>query len=313
MSGSAIFDLAVGIVFVFLLVSLICSQISDKISLWLRWRAKDLEAGLQSFVAGKNNQDLVAKLYDNALIKSLVPHEIAVTQFLKKTPLRRLVYPGENPFGIPAKTFVLALLDNVLPDAQGNDAFDKLLNRVAQLADDSPLKSSLTSILKTANNNLDTARKNIEDWYDSTMYRTTAIYQRNMWGLSLLLGVIIAVSLNVDTLAVGTNLWHDSALRAAVASAAAQYAVDGKPEEANTKINSLNLPIGWQVAAAPAGAPAIFGRAITPIDWTTRPPEPPVGFGDYISKLVGWLITAIAAAQGAPFWFDLLRKLTQKG
>jgi hypothetical protein len=310
MSGSAIFDLAVGIVFVFLLVSLICSQISDKISLWLRWRAKDLEAGLRSFVVGENNKDLVAKLYNNELIKSLVPQDVAVTQILNKTPLRKFVYPGATPFGIPAKTFVLALLDSVLPGAQGKDTVDKMLDRVAQLPDDSPLKSSLTSILKTANDDLDTARKNIEDWYDATMYRTTVIYQRNMWGLSLLLGLIIAIFLNVDTIAVGTNLWHDSALRTAVASVAAQYAVDGKPEEANAKINSLNLPIGWQVAAAPAGA-GIFGRAIAPIDWTTRPPERPVGFWAYVSKLVGWLITAIAAAQGAPFWFDLLRKLTK--
>jgi len=309
MSGSAIFDVAIGIVFVFLLVSFICSQISDKISQWLRWRAKDLEAGLRSFVAGENNQDLVNTLYDNALVKSLVPQELRVTELLKKTPLRRFVYPGVNPLGIPAKTFVLALLDNVLPGDQGSDAVDKLLARVALLPDDSPLKSSLTSILKTADDKMDTTREKIENWFDSTMYRSTVIYQRNMWGLSLLLGVIIAVSLNVDTIAVGTNLWRDSALRTAVTSAAAKYVTDGKPEDAYAQINSINLPIGWQVEAAPA----ILGRTFTPIDWATRPREQPAGFGDYISKLVGWLITALAAAQGAPFWFDLLRKLTQKG
>jgi hypothetical protein len=98
-----------------------------------------------------------------------------------------------------------------------------------------------------------------------------------------------------------------------VASAAAKYVTEGKQQDAYTQINSINLPIGWQVAPAPAGAPAILGRTFTPIDWTTRPREQPVGFGDYVSKLVGWLITALAAAQGAPFWFDLLRKITQKG
>ena len=309
MSGSAIFDVAIGIVFVFLLVSFICSQISDKISQWLRWRAKDLEAGLKSFVAGENNQDLVNQLYANPLVKSLVPQELRVTQLLKQTPLRRFVYPGVNPLGIPAKTFVLALLDNVLPGDQGSDAVDKLLARVALLPDDSPLKSSLTSILKTADDKMDTTRKKIEDWFDSTMQRSTDIYKRNMWGLSLLLGVIIAVSLNVDTIAVGTNLWRDSALRTAVTSAAAKYVTDGKPEDAYAQINSINLPIGWQVTAAPV----ILGRTFAPIDWGTRPREQPAGFGDYISKLVGWLITALAAAQGAPFWFDLLRKLAQKG
>jgi len=35
------------------------------------------------------------------------------------------------------------------------------------------------------------------------------------------------------------------------------------------------------------------------------------GWRGILAKLAGWLITALAAAQGAPFWFDLLNKLLQ--
>jgi hypothetical protein len=35
-------------------------------------------------------------------------------------------------------------------------------------------------------------------------------------------------------------------------------------------------------------------------------PNPNVGL---LSKLAGWIITAAAVSQGAPFWFDLLQKL----
>jgi hypothetical protein len=35
------------------------------------------------------------------------------------------------------------------------------------------------------------------------------------------------------------------------------------------------------------------------------------GLSGFLAKLAGWLITALAAAQGAPFWFDLLNKLLQ--
>ena len=45
------------------------------------------------------------------------------------------------------------------------------------------------------------------------------------------------------------------------------------------------LPIGWKA----------------PLDNAERE--------GWISKLVGWIITALAVSLGAPFWFDMLNKL----
>ena len=48
--------------------------------------------------------------------------------------------------------------------------------------------------------------------------------------------------------------------------------------------------------------------------WEYSPVNNPDGFfGLLILKLVGLLITTIALTQGAPFWFDLLRRLTRGG
>jgi hypothetical protein len=85
------------------------------------------------------------------------------------------------------------------------------------------------------------------------------------------------------------------------------------------KLNSLNLPIGWSVVLRP-------NICAFPDDWFTKPqpgaanpvPQnnpcspPALPLRAYPLKLLGWLITAVAGAQGAPFWFDLLRKLTTK-
>jgi hypothetical protein len=79
MSGSAILDLAVGVVFVFLLVSLICTQVGDKVSTWLRWRSKDLESGIRRFIMD-DDKVLTNAFLDNALLKSLVPEDTAVTR-----------------------------------------------------------------------------------------------------------------------------------------------------------------------------------------------------------------------------------------
>ena len=77
-SSSAVMDMAVGLFFVFLLVSLICPQTNDKIASWLRMHAKGLEHGLREFIAGNTN--LKKDLYNNALIKSLIPEDPLVTQ-----------------------------------------------------------------------------------------------------------------------------------------------------------------------------------------------------------------------------------------
>jgi hypothetical protein len=63
------------------------------------------------------------------------------------------------------------------------------------------------------------------------------------------------------------------------------------------KLNALSLPVGWTFKkAANADDPRAF----------------PTSAGEWALKLIGILITGMAAAQGAPFWFDLMRKLISR-
>ena len=57
----------------------------------------------------------------------------------------------------------------------------------------------------------------------------------------------------------------------------------------------MDLPIGWNV-----GLPkrAVDGKVVVPAQT------------DWLQTLLGWLITAFAATLGAPFWFDLLNKVS---
>ena len=45
MFGSSILDLAIGLIFVFLVVSLIVTAVSELIASWLKWRTTNLEEG----------------------------------------------------------------------------------------------------------------------------------------------------------------------------------------------------------------------------------------------------------------------------
>jgi hypothetical protein len=310
MFGSAVLDVAIGLVFVFLLVGLICSQVGDKIAQWLRWRAKGLEKGLRKYILGEERTDLLDAIYANPLVQSVAPEDMWVTKALRKIPwVDRLVHTGQRPTWISSKMFVTALTKVLLPDESGETDIEKLRAAIATMPSTTPMRGSLLFIIDTANGKIETARKGIEEWYDNAINKTTAVYQRNMWGFSLLIVVLVAVFLNVDTIAVGTNLWNDSALRTALVNQATKYA-QGTPEQAKAmqELSSLNLPIGWRVTVRPA-------FSAVPNDWLPKPGQAatPIGLRAYVLKIAGWLITALAGAQGAPFWFDLLRKLTQKG
>lgn len=317
-SFSAIVDVAIGLIFVFLLVSLVCSQINDKIALWLRMRAKGLEEGLRNYITGQTQ--LTLDLYSNPLVQSLIPMDPWLTQFLERTPLlNRLVRAPRNPVYLPAKTFALALFNTLVPNpASGLTTVGQLQVAVSNLPPNSPIREPLLAIISTANNNIETVRQNLEAWYDSTMDKTTKLYQAHMWRLGLGISLVIALLFNVDAVGIGSSLWVDSALRSTIVAEANKYA-QGTPEKAQAlaQLNALNLPIGWIVKTAP-DAPDWLTQlqtlTIMPADWAPKPGQPPrqIGFWDYVWKVIGVVITGLAGAQGAPFWFDLLRKLTQR-
>ena len=298
MSGSAIFDLAVGVVFVFLLVSLICTQVGDKISTWLRWRSKDLESGIRKFILNGKESDA---FFDNALLRSLVPQNTVITRWLMTTPFKGLIYQKEIPTKLVAKSFVQILFSAVVPDASGATDLKALIEAIKGIKNES-LRNKLLPLVTQADEKIDTARKNIENWYDLTMEKTTEIYKLNMWGLAFVIAALVTLVLNVDTFAISTKLWQDSALRSAVAVTAGDFVKNNQDAQAFATLQKLDLPIGWQISTAPF--------SLIPADWVKIPPKD-YGWG-VLFKLIGWLITMLAAAQGAPFWFDLLRKLTSK-
>lgn len=284
MFGSTVLEVAIGLVFIFLLVSLICSQVGDRISEWLGWRANHLEAGIRDLLLN-GQPELVQKLYGSPLIQALAP-------------------AGQKPIRIPAQTFVLAVFDAFVPGASGQDNIKELYDTIAKL-NDSPVRTALLGLVYKAEEHVADVRSNVEKWFNAAEERMTLTYKQTMWMVALVIGLIVSVFLNIDTIAVSSNLWRDSALRETVVTAANKYAGDPDPAKeakALQVLSKLNLPIGWQFSSSPL--------SMAPSDWSQA--AQPIGFGDVFLKLFGWVLTALAGAQGAPFWFDLLRKLTQR-
>ena len=306
MFGSAVLELAVGIVFVFLLVSLICSQIGNQVSELLRWRAVNLENGIRNLLF-YGNDDMVQQLYAHPIIQSLSLPERRVQSLVQKLP-RVADRTGPLPVNIPPKTFALAVFNTFVPNSEGKTTVSELFDAVNGMPN-SALNTTLLSLVTAKNDQIESARQNVENWFNGAMDRVTEAYKRDMWNFSLFVGIIVSIVLNVDTIAVASNLWRDPTLRAAVAQAAAEYEKNPSTHpQAIDELNRLELPIGWHI-----GPSEILPTApLTPKDWQSTS----ANFNyltSFLLKIVGWAVTGLAGAQGAPFWFDLLKKLTQRG
>ena len=174
-----------------------------------------------------------------------------------------------------------------------------------------------------AEKNLAVARKSVENWFDDTMTRVSGWYKRKAQLSTFLIGLFLAVFLNIDSINVASTLWREPILRQQLVVQATAYA-NSEPTAAKSvaqlqeQLKDLSIPFGWETKAyaMPAGATcsilpigknAIWGMGSGNV--CKQISNAPVDTTGWLAKIVGILLTSLAAAQGAPFWFDILKKL----
>jgi hypothetical protein len=274
MFGSALFEVIIVIVFLYLLLSSICSAINEWISGLLSLRAKNLKVGIRRLLNEAGDEGFVKKIYEHPLISGLTKE-------------------GKLPSYIPARTFTLALLDIVVP-VSPDDKSDvlKVLAKVDELQD-GQLKKALLCIIDKTEGNIDALRKSVEDWFDDAMERVSGWYKRKMQFVILVLALAVTVGLNADTFMVANTVLQNETLRSAIVSSAEQSTQQEIPSEIKQikeQIKELNLPLGWSCTEE-------------------DPRKAPKGFLAWLLKILGLMITTIAVSLGAPFWFDVLNKM----
>ena len=235
MFNSGILDVAVGLVFLYLLLSLICSAVNELIEAKLRMRAKDLEQGLRELLYDLDGTGLVKKLYE---------HPLVFGPYQTRSPSCNFVV-AEKPSYIPARNFALALMDIISPargSAISGAAFATVLpsslsdtqtaltsslrQAIAQPATENPLsqnrniQQALLALVDAAGNDINQARENIENWFNSAMDQVSGWYKRRTQRIILGLGLAVAIAVNADTISLARSLSMDIAMRGSLAAAA---------------------------------------------------------------------------------------------
>lgn len=293
-SSIPVLDVVIGLASMYFTLSIVCSSVSELVASVLKLRAKNLETGMRALLGSKAAAD---RFFDDWRITQL------------GTPKRSDPDKVENsrkPSYLPPATAALVILDTFAPPAAKDAAGPPSQDRREQLAatvqhiDNDRARAWLANILVEAEGDADKARARLEKSFNEVMERATGWYKRKVQLILLVLALIVAGALNADTLNVADRLSRDDAIRAAVvaqAQAEAQKAAGPTAEEQPTPASvqrqidaarATALPLGWSPENAPDGD--VWG---------------------IVAKIGGILLTTAALMLGAPFWFDLLGKVSR--
>ncbi len=291
MFNSPALEVAIGVIFVILLVSILCTAIREGVEAWLKTRASYLEYGVRVLLHDLSGKGLAKTLFEHPLLYGLFEDGYRLPRSENKPGAFTM---GRNlPSYIPSRNFALALMDIAArgPDPhQSNDGGAPILDLEQVRAGigrigNGPVQRALLTAIDTAAGDLEQAQKNIEAWYDGSMERVTGWYRRSTQKILFVIGLAVACGGNIDLIRIADHLYKNGPARAALVEQAQKAAGDEELLQSNyreiqAEIKGLALPIGWTDPGAVNAASA-----------------------------VGWLLTALASMLGAPFWFDILGKI----
>lgn len=348
MTGSAVLGTAIGLALVFGLLALFASAVTETISSFTQRRARYLLTGLRSMLdqeestgSDKGDKSAMVKTVKDLAATQAVrsrmiadpsaakPGDLTIALFghplIRAQQTRRVTMflrgSVRNPSYLAASVFSRALIDTLVPATTADGAptpaeitLTQIQSAAEKLPTAFPARGTLLMLAKQAAGDMTKFEASLCDWYDQQMTRISGWYKRWAKVVLVVIGVIVAVTLNVDALGVGRELYVDGPVREAVVSQAlngslCQDQSNGTVAKdcADAQIKSLGtegLPIGYSHACVyPLRSAACW------ITNTTDSHHTNLLWTDVLLKLLGWIVAGFATSFGAPFWFDALSKL----
>ncbi len=302
-------QIVTGLVFVMLLLSLLATTLMELIASGLALRGKNLEKALKNMLASAGN--------DETLYKNFKQNPLFI-QLSQKFFGRKY-----SPSYMNADSFQSILLHTIL----GEQNTDKLIQQIEEIPDEN-LRKVLKQFLSDANHELDAFKGKIQKWYDDVMDRASGWYKRYTQKILVFVGLAIALVFNADAIAIYKYLGSNPENLASVLSLAESFVEKNQEMVLDTNIiqvDSITYDTAVifkqnpdvQIAALDIKIKEVKGL----INNEIQAVKTPLGLGwsnfdyeqanwyDWVLKALGWIVTALAISLGAPFWFDILKKL----
>lgn len=238
MFGSEILEIAIGVVFTFVLLSLTATTVREAAEALLKTRAIQLERGLREMLDDPTGTGITKQLFDHPLLYGLFTGNYNPAQQLTKFILPRktvvaardgtttklaqlrISFRSNLPAYIPSRNFAMALLDLASKKSDGAELSLEAARQTAVTLQNERLRRALLVAIGEAEGDIDRARTSLEAWFDGTMDRVSGWYKRETQWVLLALGLFLAIALNVDCLHVARSLALSNTLRQKIVQSA---------------------------------------------------------------------------------------------
>jgi predicted lysophospholipase L1 biosynthesis ABC-type transport system permease subunit len=308
----AVLDVFIGLTFVYGMFSLLVSSATELVMTMISQRGRTLWRAISGMMPG---DDLKSLLLKHPLIQGLGAADknpadsgLLGRLWLRMTTSalddgRRASFPSYLPSGVFVDTLMHLLRTGSIRagEARRDDDLVALISDVKN----AKLRSTLEALHDSAADTGVAFRTRLQQWYDETMERASGWYKRVAQLALLITGFVLAVSCNVDSIRIVTALSSSSELRQGLVAKATEY-LKAKPTTAPAESKEVDQVLKSQVAKYQAADADLDSLGI-PIRWGAEAKE--YVKHHKLQALMGWLLSAMAAAMGANYWFSLLGKL----
>ncbi len=339
MTDFIVLNVAISLVFIYFLLSVFVSGLAELYSTIVHRKARLLRKSLDTALEDKANRDWVRDIYAYPQIKALQSNVAdGSPKILRKLIKKWYQLPSYIPYNLFAKALVdvisfedcqvkdiregeenkegkyQASIRAEKPMSQVEDPYKQFQIELGKL-NEGPFKTFMYSTTAEAQD-LQSVRLSLEQWFVQYSGQISDHYKQAIRKTLFTIALILSLVFNIDTIYMIKHLWGDSATTELLVMQATQAELIREKYQTPALSDTLALiknlegqisrsrdlyktiaplPLGWENEMNNADGwlsalGAIFGA---------------VSF----IKGLGWLISALAMSQGAPFWFDLLNNL----
>ncbi|MCG8373458.1 MAG: hypothetical protein MI700_08000 [Balneolales bacterium] len=271
MFGIEALDVVIGLIFIYLLFSLFVSIVNEIINSLLNLKGRKLYNAFAKFVT----EEGLKKLKKDPRFQLL----------LKGSPKIKQIQIPDKP---EEKEDELQLNGSVFPDYVPESLFAEIL--------DDKVENSLTKINAT--------KDELINAYDVVIAQARNSYRKNIQINTFIIGLLITMVFNVDSISIFTELANDPKKAALIADQATQFIAMSDSVDIiknnTTDLDTLAIQLQTLTEEQIHHISANLG-----VGWNFQEP----GWGFQPLAILGWLITAIALSMGAPFWYENLRRV----
>lgn len=309
MFNSVVLDVVVGLVFVYLLYSLMATLLGEIVATNLDQRGRVLKKSIERM------------LNDSKAYKGSFAEKFYHAPAIKYLSVRNKWF--HLPAYISADLFSTTLINLLRKKKTAVTVMEEIRVGVSchDFTSAPETRTQLLQLIEYANGDVDVFKKSLEDWFNEMQDRASGWFKRRMQIILLIIGLGISLAFNVDSIRIADILVNNNEARYKVLALSTDsvarekirnaMAVAGDTSHVDTtayhqytemkryseQINDI-LGLGW--AKVKPEHFLLFKRLHLSVYKQLNP---------FRREFWGIIITALALSLGAPFWFGLLNKL----